>query len=225
MPWKLRAAAIVGLALAVESVAACDQQKDVLTGKVKEIVDRTKTTRKTYALYSAIKAPPDNGGDGWTAEFHSGDLHRVETPTVRVIANCKAQTGVAMLIETGAIHTDPKLALTACGIDTRPKLISAEYWGKIQTPLGLIDRVRLVDADRIRTYDINDDGVILHEVIVKNSPDRRPLVEANAIAVEGELPEQDIFSQASLNRSVVPEKYKVNGARGAPPAPRPSPQP
>jgi hypothetical protein len=53
---------------------------------VAAVVDRTKSTRATYAIYTWIRIsrlgqPPH---EEWSAEFNSGALHRVETPRDRV---------------------------------------------------------------------------------------------------------------------------------------------
>lgn len=79
--------------LAVTLLAACDQAAPPveLTGKVKEVIDRSKATQATYAVYNWNELPRDGQlVQEWSAEFHSGDKHRVETLRDRLIADCKA---------------------------------------------------------------------------------------------------------------------------------------
>ena len=68
--------------------------------------ERTKRTRATYALYSWnwIKGDGFEGGPQWSAEFHRGTLHRVETPRFRVVADCAAGTGAMIDVDSGRIE-------------------------------------------------------------------------------------------------------------------------
>ncbi len=188
-----------------------------LTGKAKEVVDRSKTTRTTYAMYSwnevTFKGQPVQE---WGAEFHSGDKHRVETPRDRVIADCKAQTGVALSLETGKTVEGPSVARAACGINTNKAFTAVEWQGLVRTPFGPADRVHLSDKTDIRTYDISPTGVILRSTYVQNSPEQRMGLSSEAVAVDSELPAPDMFDKASLARSYVPDRFKTMPGSAAP---------
>ena len=181
-----------------------------LTGKVKDVVDRSKTTRATYALYSWNEITRKEGPvQEWGAEFHSGDQHRVETPRDRVIADCKAQTGSALSLVTGKTVEGPSVARAACGINTNKAFTAIEWKGLVQTPFGVADRVRLSDKDDIRTYDISPAGVILRTIYAQNSPDAPIGLSSEAVGVLSELPAPDMFDKASLARSYVPDRFKT----------------
>jgi len=188
-----------------------------LTGKVKEVVDRSKTTRATYAMYSWNEITLDGQPiQEWGAEFHSGDKHRVETPNDHVIADCKAQTGVALSLATGKTVEGPFVAKAACGINTNKAFTATEWEGVVETPFGAADRVRLSDKTDIRTYDISPTGVILRTTYAQNNPERRLQLSSEAVAVLSELPAPDMFDRASLARSYVPDRFKtaLGAARG-----------
>jgi len=188
-----------------------------LTGQVKAVVDRTKATRETYALYSWNEMP----GDGqpvqeWAAEFHSGDKHRVETPRDRAIADCRAQTGAALNLVTGEMVEGSVVARGACGISTARPFTAAEWLGPVRTPFGPADRVRLADKNNIRTYDISPTGVILRATYAQNTASKPISLTSEAVAVLAQLPAPDIFDRASLSKSYVPDHFKT--APGAAPA-------
>lgn len=208
----LRTVQVVAV-LAGLSLAACDRPPPPsveLTGQVKAVVDRTKATTATYALYSWNEMNTDGQPvEEWAAEFHSGDKHRVETPRDRVIADCKAQTGVALNLATNEIVEGPVVAKGACGISTARPFTAAEWLGSTRTPFGSADRVRLEDKDNVRTYEISQTGVILRATYADNTADRPLRLSSEAVAVLAELPEPDIFDRASLHRSVVPDRFKT----------------
>ena len=181
-----------------------------LTGQVKAVVDRTKATRETYAVYNWNEMTDDGRPvQEWGAEFHSGDKHRVETPRDRVIADCRAQTGIALHLATNEVVEGPVVARGACGISTARPFVAAEGLGSVTTPLGAADRVRLADKNNIRTYDISPAGVILRATYAKNTPDKPLVLSSEAVAVLGQLPAPDIFDRASLYKSFVPDRFKT----------------
>lgn len=210
MKFMFRTIQVVAV-LAGTSLAACDQAPPPveLTGKVKEVVDRTKATQATYALYIWNEMSRDGTlVQEWGAEFHSGDKHRVETPRDRLIADCKAQTGSGLTPATGETLDGPAVARAACGINTNKAFLAAEWKGLVKTPFGMADRVRLVDKDNIRTYDISPSGVILRTTYARNSPDAPIESTSEAVSVLSELPAPDMFDKASLSRSYVPDRFK-----------------
>ncbi len=179
-----------------------------LTGKVKAVVDRSKTTTATYATYSWNKIVRDGHPvEEWAAEFHTGDFHRVETPRDRLVADCAAQTGIAREVATGKLFRGPGVARAACGINTNKPFLESEWQGLVQTPFGAADRLRLVDSDDVRTYDISPQGVILASTYAKKTGGSS--LDARAVAVLPTLPDPEMFNEASLDRSYVPDRFKV----------------
>ena len=89
-----------------------------MTAKVGEIIARSKLTREMYAVYfwNRIERPGQQPEEEWSAEFNSGDLHRVETPRDRIVADCAASTGTYLSLSTGKVITGPQVAGVACGI-------------------------------------------------------------------------------------------------------------
>lgn len=206
-----RTASVVAiLAVAMLGTACAQPAPEVrLSGQVKAVVDRTKTTQETYAQYSWNEIVADGRTiQEWAAEFHSGDKHRVETPRDRVIADCRAQTGIALSLVTGKTVEGPMVARSACGINTNKAFTSAEWQGLVRTRFGPADRVRLADKDVVRTYDISPTGVILRTTYVDGA-DRRLVLSSEAVGVLPQLPASDIFDKASLARSYVPERFKT----------------
>lgn len=181
-----------------------------LPAKVQEVIDRTKTTHVTYALYNWNRMAGPNGmQEEWSAEFHSGDLHRVETPRDRVVANCQANTGSGLSLATGKTVSGAEWARSACGINTNRQFLDAEWLGVFPTRFGNADRIRLTDKDNIRTYNVRDDGVIVSTVYARNSPQMQVVLVSYGVEIKPELPEKDIFSEASLLKGAVPERYRV----------------
>ena len=202
--------------LAGALLGGCDQIASMaappiaLTDKVKEVVDRSKTTRTTYALYNWNELSRDGKSvQEWGAEFHAGDRHRVETPRDRLIADCKAMTGTAYSLETGETFENPAVALAACGINTNKAFTAAEWEGQVKTPFGMADRVRLTDKDNIRTYDISPSGVILRSTYATHDAKAPLELSSEAVGVLDELPAPDMFDKASLSRSYVPDRFKT----------------
>lgn len=198
------------LAFAPLLLAAMPVQKEMPPPDALEIVKRTKTTTATYSLYLWTEVTEDGEAprEEWSAEFHSGDLHRVETPRDRVVANCKKGTGFAFSAETGRSYEGAWIARTACGIDTNTKFEAVEWQRIVQTPFGPADRVRIVAGDLVRRYDISPEGILLGTVFGDNDPSEARRLVNRAVGVERKLPKQDIFSKRSLQRSVVPARYK-----------------
>jgi hypothetical protein len=169
----------------------------------------------TYSLYlwNWVTPPGEPPSEGWSAEFHSGELHRVETPRDRLVANCRTGTGFAYSIESGRILEGEWIARTACGIDTNTTFAAAEWKGLVQTPFGPADRIRIVTSELIRRYDVSPGGVLLGTTFYDNSPGETERLVNWAVAVENRLPARDMFDKASLDRSFVPERYKRSPAK------------
>jgi hypothetical protein len=191
-------------------VSACGAPQDVLTGKVGEVVERSKTTQATYAAYTWNRVtnegkPPR---EFWSAEFNAGNLHRVESPDFRFVADCRARTGTALFLASGETITGAKVAAVDCGISTSELILASEWLGTVQTSFGRADRVRLTVGETVRTYDVGQDGVLLREVIASKAPRGQVEVEATAFAVLPTLPDANMFDAASIQRSYVPDQYK-----------------
>ena len=182
-----------------------------------DIVARTKTTTGPYALYlwNRLTLTGEAPLEEWSAEFRSGDLHRVETPRDRIVANCRTGTGFAYSVETGQTDDGAWIARAACGINTNVPFQAIEWQGRVQTKFGPADRIRIVAGDLIRRYDVSPEGVLLRTVFWENGPGEAQQLVGWAVGVEKALPDDDMFSRASLKRSAVPARYKR-----APQAPR-----
>ena len=179
-------------------------------GDASIILARTKTTRTTYSLYgwNRVTLTAGTAEEGWAAEFHSGNLHRVETARDRVVANCKTGKGFGYSVETKKPYEGAWIARTACGIDTNTPFEAVEWQGIVQTAFGPVDRIRIVAGKLVRRYDVSPEGILLGAVFSDNEPGEPRRLLNWAVAVEKTLPGKDIFSRASLRRSVVPERYK-----------------
>lgn len=179
--------------------------------KVGAIVARSKSTRETYAAYywNRMEHPGQPTVEEWSAEFNAGGLHRVETPRDRVIADCAARTGTYLSLPTGNVVTGSQVAGVACGISTNRQFLTMESLGRIKTRFGDADRVRVADAELVRTYDISDDGIILRTIFETNDNRHLTVLDVETVAISRTLPRSDIFNEASLKNSVVPDYYKV----------------
>ena len=151
-------------------------------------------------------------GVGWSAEFHRGTLHRVETPAVRIVADCAKMTAILLSLPDGKKSTDPNIAKAACGIATVEPLESTEWLGRHETDLGQVDRIRVTVSDTVRTYDVLDNGALVAATYADE--DGTVHLENRTLALLDTAPE-DIFSEASLERSAVPEKFKAAPANAA----------
>lgn len=179
--------------------------------KVSSVIARSKLTQATYALYfrNRMQHPGEELVQEWSAEFNSGSLHRVETPRDRVVADCKAQTGTWLSLVTGKIVTGPDVAGEACGINTNRQFIAMESLGRVNTQFGAADRIRLTDWEHIRTYDISADGLILRTIFEQNDSQRVTVLDVETVDLEHSLPSQNMFDEASLQTSFVPERFKA----------------
>lgn len=201
------------LALLAASPVAADAAQAPAVGdqsRVLEVLERTKLTRATYSLFqwTIVNAPGEEPRAEWAAEFHSGDLHRVETPATRVVANCRAGTGIALSVDSGEVVEGPSVANVACGINTNRVFHAAEYRGSVQTAFGPADRVRLTDDELIREYDVSPDGVLLRAAFLANDPGEPQILLSETVDLRREVPDPDMFDRESLDRSYVPEAYR-----------------
>lgn len=197
---------IPGLSLTTSPQGASDGADRAL-----EVLHRTKTFEGTYSLYiwNRITLAGKEPVEEWSAEFHSGNLHRVETPRDRWIADCRAGTGIAFTIASGVVFEGPEVAAAACGINTNFKFIDMNWLGRVQTELGPAERIRVIDRNDIRQYDVSDDGVLLAATYAENRPGERVLITAKGFKRSSGLPNVDMFDRDSLNVSFVSEEYRT----------------
>jgi hypothetical protein len=174
-----------------------------------EVIVRTRRPTGTYALYQWQEIA-DNlaaGRSEWAAEFHSGTMHRVETPQVRVVADCATMAGFVYDVSKGQSRADPAVGLGACGINLGRIPTLVEYIRKEPSKFGNLDMVHIVDSTDDRYYGISDQGVIITTEYVSRAEPGRCL-QGSTLQLADNLPEQDIFTEASLSRSVVPERFR-----------------
>lgn len=203
---------ILANTVGVGEVAAASQDK---SQKALALLEKTKAVTGTYSAYywNRITIPDKEPVEEWSAEFHSGSLHRVETPRNRVIANCAARTGVALDLSTQEIFEGPQVASAACGINTNFPIIKMEWLGAVRSAFGKARRVRVVDSANVRQYDVSENGILLASTYSENREGGSPLLVMEAVGLEKRLPEQDMFDRGSLARSFVPEGYKQRSVR------------
>lgn len=184
---------------------------------VMAVVERSKRTQAVYALYGWKRSthPGQAPHEEWSAEFHSGNLHRTENPRQRIVADCAAEMGYGVTLDTGETFEGGDVALLACGIDTTRSWTRAEHRGTVSTPFGEAEWIRLISRDFVRTYHVRADGALLHGSYAQNSRGEPLLVILDAVAVLPHLPAEDMFGKESLARSYVPEQYR----RPPPPSP------
>lgn len=177
------------------------------------VIERTATTRQTYAVYTRIVLHlPSDKRTFVTAEFHEGDKHRVDTPDMRMVADCKGGAGFRWLATTGEVRAEANAAASACGIDRTARLIWARYLGQATGSFGKVDRIELVDASNRRTYEVTAAGVILGQTIAPAAAGAPPLLELTTIALEKTLPPGDIFAPERLSASAIPQnKARAGG--------------
>ena len=174
------------------------------------VVARTKTTQVTYAAYfwNRVTLPDAEPVEEWSAEFHHGDLHRVETPRDRVVADCRNGTGWAMSLLTGDLDHGPQVAAAACGINTNASLATLTLTGPVATPFGPAEQVRVTDDQHIREYDVSPEGILLATTYVQNAAGGQPLISTRAFRIDRTLPQGDMFNVLSLSRSFVSEDMR-----------------
>jgi len=192
------------LAILVGTVAASPSTLDPKVGKVMAL---TRNTRATFSLFAWNIITPKGGEQygQWSAEFHSGNLHRVESGDDRIVADCAKMTASYFDPRKGQIIDDNKAARVACGMADLKPIVRGAYLGRAKGRFGAVERIRIEDGDTIRTYSVDRRGAIVAQTILSPTNDHRLTLEARE--VRGWVP-QGIFSRESLDHSAVPEKFK-----------------
>jgi hypothetical protein len=214
MLFAASAALALGAALAL---TGCDQAGPVI-GQVRDLIDpgrakvdavvaRTKALRSTYAVYNWTRVATRDGPtvEGPSAEYNAGPHHRVETMTANVVSDCDTGKTVTRLAN-GQESEDDAMSSVACGISTGVPFERAEYLGRVNTPYGKADRIRVVTRGLFRTYDIDKDGVILWSRFNLDTPDGKPVIETLGVVLRKDLPAgPEMFGRATLQKSFIPD--------------------
>lgn len=176
------------------------------TSQVDAAITKTRTTQATYALVSTNEIRLDDKTiHEFAAEYNRGDLHRVETPRDRIVANCRTGWSAHLNVATGEVSRREGTSGVACGIATNV-FRSAEVLGSRQSQFGRVQQVKIVTNHDLRTYDVAENGAIVGQTIAE--PDGKLRLIMRAISVTEQLPIGDIFSEASLAKSVVSDELK-----------------
>jgi hypothetical protein len=197
----------MALAVAIAAALAIPQAAQNTDEQVQRLIERTRTTQATYALVSTNEIRADDKTTReFAAEFNQGDLHRIETPRDRIVANCRTGWAAHLNVASGAVTYEDGLASVACGIFTGDGLRDAKMTGSKETQFGPVQQLSINTFAATRTYEVAANGAIVAETIADQSGKLRLIMKA--ISLSDQLPSQDIFSEDSLNESVVPVELK-----------------
>ena len=190
--------------LSVPQIAPKESEAEL----VQELIARTQTTRAPYALVSSNEIRRDDITiHEFSAEFNQGDLHRVETPRDRIVANCRTGWSAHLNIATGVITHNDAISGAACGVYTGDGVRSAEITEARNSPHGLLQKLKIETVGGLtRTYEVAPNGAILSESIT--DPAGKLRLVMTAISVSDQVPTGDLFSEPSLAKSVVPLELK-----------------
>lgn len=180
-----------------------------LDPEVEKVLEKSRTTTATYSLYSRVEISPRDGtpSETFSAEFHRGTRHRVETAVARLVADCATMQGTALFLDTGEIDKGDWVAKAACGVNAAKPIISSKWLGAVETPFGPATRISVTDSDNVRAYDVSPEGILIASTY--ETHDGKPEVVAHPMAIERQLPEDDIFTESSLHRIVTPSRFRV----------------
>lgn len=208
--------AAAGLALFAAAGVAAGAPEPSVSEEAQTLIDLTRETQATYTLvtWNRITHPDGRVTDEWSAEFHDGVHHRVESPRDRMIADCAAMTGTYVRMGSAKMIEGASVARAACGVQANSVILSARIAGKRETRFGPATHLIVVDADYIRTYDVAANGALLGATISGRNGSRR-LVN-RAVSFTADVP-PDIFSVESLGKSAVPERLRKFVRHPAPP--------
>ena len=179
------------------------------------VIERTKTTTATYASYAWGVSRSETGepDDGWSAEIHSGDWHRMEASHTRVIANCRTHVGWVYDVASGTISDSSNAWLGACGIYSPPDIRAVELIDSIASTWGKLDLLKVSDPRFTRFYAVSVEGAIVRSNWIAADGAPLPCIQIEPIAILSSLPTGEIFTRSSLTSSVVADKYKVGPSR------------
>lgn len=200
-------------ACAVLAAGAATASQPARPADAAAIIALTRETRASYSLYLwnvvTLRGAPELRE--WSAEFHMGPLHRVETPRDRIVADCAAMTGTHLDLRSGERTSGAHVARAACGIHANSRILSAAVVGTSDSDrFGPVVHLEIVDPGAVRTYAVAANGALVAATISDHSGHRD--LAAEAVRLENEV-RADIFSSESLDDSAVPGRF-----RQAPPA-------
>lgn len=175
-----------------------------------DVLLRTRHVSVTYVVYqwNEVADTSTVGRSEWAAEFHAGTMHRVETPTVRVVADCSTLAGFMYDVAKRQITADPAAGAYACGVnlDRTPRVV--EFIKQAPSNYGVLDVVHVVDDRDDRFYGVTAAGVIITTDYASIENDGHCL-HGITVALTAKLPQDDLFSEASLSETAVPEQYRT----------------
>ena len=158
-------------------------QNPMIDEQAQAAVDRTRNPTSAYSLFTWNEGnTPERGRiSEWAAEFHRGQLHRVETPLHRLVADCDKGTGTVLDVKTGEQFTNDRVAKAACGVDANVSIVTMRFLGRELGRFGFVDRVEITDNDGgLRTYDIDRIGAIVGQTIKDWQGNTRQIDECRA---------------------------------------------
>src|SRR5688500_15961943 len=178
--------------LIFQAAPACSQND--MDPKALAAVERSRTTDASYSLFlwNRVPAAHDQYDEEWSAEFHSGAMHRVEGPRNRIVANCETIEGTQLDLQTGKIDHDLRIAMGVCGVNANVDILSLEYLGPVNGPNGPAERVKLVDERHVRTYDIAANGALVRTTY--HDREEELVSETTMLAMTGEA-SPDLFTE------------------------------
>lgn len=199
---------IAALAIAAWSwVSSYARPTEIAASQVDALIKRTQTTDATYALVSTNEIRRDDGTiHEFSAEFNRGEMHRVETPRDRVVVNCRTGWSAHLNIATRTVTYNDALSNGACGIYIGDIVRNAKMTGSRMSPFGNLQKLKIETYAATRTYEVAPDGAIVAETIADQNGKLRLLMKA--ISLSEQLPEGDLFSEASLARSAVSDELQ-----------------
>jgi len=198
---------IVAVFAAAASFAAVPQVRTRAEELAQQVIERTRTTQATYFVVTANEIYRDDGTiREFAAELNQDDLHRVETPRDRIVANCRTGWNAHLNLATGKVSYGDQASGSVCGIDPTAIIEDQAITGSRQSQFGLLQLLRIARIDGTRTYEVAANGAIVGETLADVTGKVR-LVE-RAILLSDQLPAGDIFSEASLAKSVLSDELK-----------------
>ena len=193
--------------LASASPSSHTSPSAIIASHVQSLIRRTQTTDATYALVNANEIRRDDGTiHEFGAEYNQGDLHRVETPRDRIVANCRTGWVAHLNIASGEISHEGELSRMACGIYIGDGLRSAKVTGSRESQFGPLQQLSIATFTGTRTYEVAPNGAIVFETIADQNGKVRLITKT--IWISPHLPAGDLFSEDSLAKSVVAEQLK-----------------
>ncbi|HEY0130615.1 MAG TPA: hypothetical protein VGB57_04350 [Allosphingosinicella sp.] len=132
----------------------------------------------------------------------------METPHVRVVADCATGTGSMLQVGSGQIESNSAIAGAACGINSNFPIRNLEWLGRKATRFGALDVLRVVDSGDERIYAVDNAGVLVASEIFPRGKGSGSCLQQEPLAVETTLPAEDMFSAESLHKSFAAARFQ-----------------